>query len=125
MPQTSTSPQTKNTQPGIQPRINFSDTKDELLIGNLIEHQNYSWREFVDQRLDDILQTLNPIEKEIKKNDVDYKISLKFKNPKFEAPQIDDQEALLKNMTYEAALKVDVELRVNDQQKVVDTVLFW
>ena len=124
MQQTFTPSQVKDTQPGIQPRINFSDTTDELLIGNLIEHQNHSWQEFVDRRLDELLQTLNPIEKEIRKNDVDYKISLNFKNPKFEEPQIDDQEALLKNMTYEATLKVDVELKVNDQQKIVDTVYF-
>ena len=79
MPQASTSPKLKTPPVGIQPRINFSDTTDELLISNLIEHQNHSWQNFVNHRLGELLQTLNPIEKEIKKNDVDYKISLSFK----------------------------------------------
>ena len=91
-------------------RVSFTSRTDEELIGNLIDHQNKSWQEFVDVRLRSLFDSFNPLEVEIKKDDRNHQLALSFKNYNFEKPKMSDQEALRNNVTYEAALKVDVEL---------------
>ena len=108
MPQSSVP--TKKAPAQLPDRVDFSDSSDEEQIGNLIEHQNRSWREFVDRRLTDLFAGMNPLEVEIKKNDQNHKLLLNFKDYYFEEPKMSDAEALSNNTTYEAVLKVNVEL---------------
>ncbi len=108
MPQTSIS--LKKASTSQKQRVYFSEASDEELIGNLINHQNKSWQEFVSQRLSDLFKSMSPLEVEIKKNDQNYQLALNFKNHRFEEPKMSDLEALRNNATYEASLKAVVEL---------------
>ena len=108
MPQTST-PQASSAKFGTQ-RISYTSQLDDQLIGNLIAHQNQSWREFADVRLKELFAGFSPLEVNIKKNDQNHQLTLSFKDYFFEKPKMTDQEALRNNVTYEASLKVNVEL---------------
>ena len=109
MPQVSTSFKKILASPKSD-RVYFSEPIDDKLVGNLIDHQNKSWKDFVNQRLTDLFKSMSPLEVDIKKNDQNHQLALNFKNHRFEAPKITDLEALRNNVTYEAALKVEVEL---------------
>ena len=123
MPQTSAI--TKKTSVLSPDRVSFSRRNDEMLVDDLIGHQNRSWQEFVNQRLGDLFKNLSPLEVEIKKNDQTHQMALNFKSYHFEDPKITDKEALKSNITYEAALKVDIELinKTNKTKKIQEVYL--
>ena len=106
-------------------RVYFSQRMGDALVGNLINHQNKSWQEFVDQRLSALFDSFSPLEVEIKRSDQNYQLALNFKEYHFEEPKITDREALQSNVTYEAALKVNVELinKTNDTKKVQEVYM--
>ena len=108
MPRTTSTPANKTDFS--TDRVSFTDRSDEALIGDLIAHQNRSWQEFTETRLADLFAGFSPLEVEIKKNDQIHQLALSFKDYKFESPKITDQEALRNNITYEASLKVNIEL---------------
>ena len=108
MPQTSTR-QAKPADFGTE-RVCYTSQLDDQLIGDLIAHQNRSWQEFADVRLKELFAGFSPLEVNIKKNDQNHQLSLSFKDYFFEEPKMTDQEALRNNVTYEASLKVNVEL---------------
>lgn len=106
-------------------RVSFSSHDDEKLIDDLIAHQGKSWQEFVGKRLEDLFMHMSPLEVEIKKNDQNCQLTLNFKNHRFEPPTIDSREALKNNDTYEASLRIEVELinKTNNTKKVQEVYL--
>ncbi len=86
-------------------RVCFTQQDNNLPMPNLIEHQLNSWEDLIGDGLKEIFAEVNPIE--------DYtgeKLSLTFLDHKFELPEITPEEAKVNNVSYEASLKVKVEL---------------
>ena len=104
----------KQSSKKVTERIYFTDKDDNLPIPNLTEHQKESWQEFVTKGIAEVFEEINPIEDYTKE-----KLSLRFKEYKFEEPKISDREAKANNLTYEASLLAKVEL-VNKTNGVVE-----
>lgn len=86
-------------------RVYFTDRDDRLPIPNLIQHQIDSWNELISTGLGEIFEEVNPI------NDyTEQKLSLVFKDYRFEGPKLTHLEAIEDNTTYEAPLMATVEL---------------
>ncbi len=86
-------------------RVYFTDTKDIIDLPNLVDHQNKSWDWLVKEGLGELLHEISPID--------DYtgtKLSLAFKDYRFEDPKTTEVEARENNVSYEAPLKATVEL---------------
>jgi DNA-directed RNA polymerase subunit beta len=86
-------------------RTYFTKTDDALDMPNLVDHQNRSFQWFVDEGLGELLAEISPID--------DYtgaKLSLSFKDYRFEEPKLSEAEARENNVSYEAPLKATVEL---------------
>ena len=86
-------------------RVYFTSGDNALPLPNLIAHQKYSWRWFVEEGLSEIFSEINPID--------DYtgqKLSLKFGKYYFGEPKNTDQFAKENNLTFEAPLHATVEL---------------
>src|SRR5688572_33137197 len=88
-----------------QNRTYFTKSDDALELPNLVDHQNKSFQWFVEEGLGELLAEISPID--------DYtgtKLSLRFKDYRFEDPKMSEQEARENNVSYEAPLKATVEL---------------
>src|SRR3954462_2621816 len=86
-------------------RVYYSKQDDALPLPSLVDHQNKSFQWFVDEGLGELLAEISPID--------DYtgaKLSLSFKDYRFEAPKMSEFEARENNVSYEAPLKATVEL---------------
>ncbi len=86
-------------------RTFFTKIDDVLDLPNLVDHQNRSFQWFVEEGLGELLAEISPIE--------DYtgaKLSLSFKDYRFEDPKMSESEARENNVSYEAPLKATVEL---------------
>ena len=86
-------------------RIFFTEGDQALPIPDLIAHQKESWNDFINSGLREVFNELNPID--------DYtgqKMSLRFKDYKFDEPEMNEHEAKRNLLTYEAQLNVLVEL---------------
>ncbi len=86
-------------------RTYFSKVDDVLDLPNLVDHQNRSFQWFVEEGLGELLAEVSPID--------DYtgtKLSLRFKDYRFEAPKLTEAEARENNVSYDAPLKAKVEL---------------
>lgn len=86
-------------------RTFFTKPDDILNLPNLVDHQNRSFQWFVEEGLGELLAEISPID--------DYtgtKLSLSFKDYRFEAPKIDEKTARENNISYDAPLKATVEL---------------
>src|SRR5689334_23195680 len=95
--QTALAKQTKRTY--------FTQTDDILDLPNLVDHQNKSFQWFVEEGLGELLAEISPID--------DYtgtKLSLSFKDYRFEDPKMTEVEARENNVSYEAPLKATVVL---------------
>jgi DNA-directed RNA polymerase subunit beta len=93
------------TKPNSASRVFFTKEDTALSLPNLIAHQKDSWREFVETGLSEIFSELNPID--------DYtgqKLSLRFKEYKFQDPKASEQYAKENNLTFDAPLHATVEL---------------
>lgn len=113
MSQSSTSLDKKSTNS----RVKLVEQNHSQLIEHLFDHQNRSWHKFTTEGLKDLFDSFDSLTFEnIKKGDQNYKIIMNFKSHRFEEPVMTDQQALRNNVTYEAALKVNVELIVKDDQ---------
>ncbi len=98
-------PRTKATSSKKQTRVYFSNIDDALDLPNLVDHQNRSFQWFVDEGLGELLAEVSPID--------DYtgtKLSLGFKDYRFEAPKLTEAEARENNVSFEAPLKATVVL---------------
>lgn len=86
-------------------RVYFTNEDDALDLPNLVDHQNRSFQWFVEEGLGELLAEISPIE--------DYtgaKLSLSFKDYRFEDPKMTEAEARDNNVSYEAPLKATVIL---------------
>jgi DNA-directed RNA polymerase subunit beta len=86
-------------------RIYFTQEDNALELPNLIVHQLQSWQEFVETGLGEIFAEINPIQ--------DYtgeKLELRFKQYHFEDPKVSEHEAHENNISFDAPLKVSIEL---------------
>lgn len=86
-------------------RTYFSDDQEIVDLPNLVDHQNRSWQWFIEEGLGELLAEISPID--------DYtatKLSLRFKDYRFEDPKLTETEARENNVSYEAPLKATVEL---------------
>ena len=86
-------------------RVQFTETKNIVDLPNLVDHQNKSWNWLVEEGLGELLAEISPIE--------DYtgtKLSLSFKDYRFEEPKLSEAEARENNVSYDAPLKATVEL---------------
>ncbi len=86
-------------------RTFFTKNDDILDLPNLVDHQNRSFQWFIEEGLGELLAEISPID--------DYtgaKLSLRFKEYRFEAPKMTEAEARENNVSYDAPLKATVEL---------------
>lgn len=86
-------------------RVYFTNSEDILDLPNLVDHQNKSFKWFVEEGLGELLAEVSPVD--------DYtgtKLSLRFKDYHFESPKISEAEARENNVSYDAPLKAVVEL---------------
>jgi len=86
-------------------RVYFTKQDDAIVLTDLVDHQNKSFKWFVEEGLGELLAEISPIE--------DYtgtKLSLAFKDYRFEEPKMTEREARENNVSYEAPLKATVVL---------------
>lgn len=86
-------------------RTYFTKADEILDLPNLVDHQNKSFQWFVEEGLGELLAEISPID--------DYtgtKLSLSFKDYRFEKPKITEAEARENNVSYDAPLKATVVL---------------
>ncbi len=107
------------TQPRNQ-RVYFNNQIDVLPLPLLVDHQNKSFKWFVDEGLKELLYEVSPID--------DYtgtKLSLTFKDYHFDKPKITELEAREDNISYEAPLLATVELsnKITGEVKVQEIYL--
>lgn len=104
--QSATAPKTKNTKTTKTNKRTYFTEGDEILdFPNLVDHQNKSFQWFVEEGLGELLAEISPIE--------DYtgtKLSLSFKDYRFEQPKITEDEARENNVSFDAPLKATVVL---------------
>src|SRR5436853_3839128 len=89
----------------IAKRTHFTKQDDVIAPPNLVSHQNTSFQWFVDEGLGELLAEISPID--------DYtgtKLSLTFKDYRFETPKMTESEARENNVSYDAPLKATIEL---------------
>jgi DNA-directed RNA polymerase subunit beta len=100
-------------------RTYFTDYTEAIELPNLVDHQNQSFKWFVEEGLPELLQEISPID--------DYtgtKLSLKLKDPRFEAPKISENQARENNVSYEAPLKATVELTNKVTGEIKETEIY-
>ena len=100
-------------------RVYFTDYTEAIELPNLVDHQNQSFKWFVEEGLPELLQEISPID--------DYtgtKLSLKLKDPRFEAPKISENQARENNVSYEAPLKATVELTNKVTGEIKETEIY-
>jgi len=86
-------------------RTYFTQKDDIIDLPNLVDHQNKSFQWFIEEGLGELLAEVSPID--------DYtgtKLSLSFKDYRFEKPKMSEAEARENNVSYEAPLKATVVL---------------
>lgn len=90
---------------GVTKRTYFTERQDVLDMPNLIDHQNRSFQWLVEEGLGELFAEISPID--------DYtgtKLSIRLKDYHFETPKRTEKEARENNVSYDAPLKVRVEL---------------
>ena len=95
----------KSTTTNDGQRVYFTSQDDAMQLDNLVDHQNKSFKWFVEEGLGELLAEISPID--------DYtgtKLSLRFKDYHFEDPKMTEAEARENNISYDAPLKASVEL---------------
>jgi len=94
-----------HTAPVKGSRLYFTSQDDALQLDNLVDHQNKSFQWFVEEGLGELLAEISPID--------DYtgtKLSLSFKDYRFDDSKISEADARENNISYEAPLKATVIL---------------
>src|SRR3989344_8662942 len=100
-------------------RVYFTETDDVIGLPNLVDHQNRSFKWFVEEGLGELLAEISPID--------DYtgtKLSLSFKDYRFEEPKITEAEARENNVSFDAPLKATVELTNKVTGEVKDQEIY-
>lgn len=102
-----------------QKRTYYTKNDDALDLPNLVDHQNRSFQWFVEEGLGELLAEISPIE--------DYtgtKLTLRFKDYRFEAPKMAEADARDNNVSFEAPLKATVELTNKVTGEVKDQEIY-
>ena len=97
----------------------FTKKKEIINLPHLVDHQNKSFQWFVDEGLGELLAEISPIE--------DYtgtKLSLRFKEYRFEDPKMSEADARENNVSYEAPLKAVIELTNKITGEVKDQEIY-
>lgn len=100
-------------------RTYFTDVNEPITLPNLVDHQNRSFQWFVEEGLGELLAEISPID--------DYtgtKLSLRFKDYRFEKPKLTEAEARENNVSYDAPLKAVVELTNKVTGEVKDQEIY-
>lgn len=100
-------------------RTFYTNTDEVLDLPNLVDHQNRSFQWFIEEGLGELLAEISPID--------DYtgtKLSLRFKDYRFEAPKMTELEARENNVSYDAPLKAVVELTNKVTGEVKDQEIY-
>lgn len=100
-------------------RVFFTNTDEVLDLPNLVDHQNRSFQWFIEEGLGELLAEISPID--------DYtgtKLSLRFKDYRFEAPKVTEAEARENNVSFDAPLKATVELTNKVTGEVKDQEIY-
>ncbi len=95
----------KATKTTAKERVFYTKIDDSLDLPNLVDHQNKSFQWFVDEGLGELLAEISPID--------DYtgtKLTLSFKDYRFEDPKMTEAEARENNVSFDAPLKATVVL---------------
>ncbi len=95
----------KGSTPARKERTYFTNKKEDIVLPDLISHQNTSWQWLVEEGLGELFHEVSPID--------DYtgtKLSLNFKHYHFDQPKVTEAEARENNVSYDAPLKAVVEL---------------
>ena len=92
--------------PAKKQRKYFNKVQEVLPMPNLTEVQTQSYDWFVKESIGEIFAELSPIEDFTKKN-----LELSFKDYYLEEEKHSEKTAKLKKMTYEAPIRVNVELK--------------
>ena len=96
---------TTSVTKGAAKRVYFTRDDSALELPSLVDHQNKSFQWFVQEGLGELLAEISPID--------DYtgaKLSLSFKDYRFEAPKMTEAAARENNVSFDAPLKANVEL---------------
>jgi DNA-directed RNA polymerase subunit beta len=102
-----------------QTRVYFTNSDEVLQLPNLVDHQNKSFQWFVEEGLGELLSEISPID--------DYtstKLSLRFKDYRFDKPKMSETEARENNVSFEAPLKATVELTNKVTGEVKDQEIY-
>src|SRR3989344_8833692 len=100
-------------------RVYFTKSDETIELPNLVDHQNKSFKWFVEEGLGELLHEISPID--------DYtgtKLSLSFKDYRFEAPKMTEAEARENNVSFDAPLKAKVELTNKVTGEVKDQEIY-
>ena len=95
-----------DSSPALKQRKYFNKTQEVLPMPHLTEIQTQSYDWFVKEGIGEIFEELSPIEDFTKKN-----LELSFKDYYLEEEKHSERTAKLKKMTYEAPIRVNVELK--------------
>ncbi len=110
---------TSTKKAAIQKRTYYTKNDDALAIPNLVDHQNASFQWFIEEGLGELLAEISPID--------DYtgtKLSLSFKDYRFEDPKLSEAEARENNVSYDAPLKATVQLTNKVTGEVKDQEIY-
>jgi DNA-directed RNA polymerase subunit beta len=100
-------------------RVYYTQADDAIDLPSLVDHQNKSFQWFIDEGLGELLAEISPID--------DYtgaKLSLKFKDYRFEDPKLSEADARENNVSFEAPLKATVELTNKVTGEVKDQEIY-
>lgn len=109
----------KSTTDANTKRVYFTKQDDAVDLPNLVDHQNKSFQWFIEEGLGELLAEISPID--------DYtgtKLTLRFKDYRFEDPKMTENEARENNVSYEAPLKATVELTNKVTGEVKDQEIY-
>ncbi len=109
----------KATNKSSSARVYYTKADDAIDLPSLVDHQNKSFQWFIDEGLGELLAEISPID--------DYtgaKLSLKFKDYRFEDPKMSEAEARENNVSFEAPLKATVELTNKVTGEVKDQEIY-
>ncbi|MDP3970480.1 MAG: DNA-directed RNA polymerase subunit beta, partial [bacterium] len=101
-------------------RVTFSQPSDSVSLPNLIEIQRTSYKWFIEEGLKELLEEITPVE-DFTGRDLELHLDEYY----LDEPRFDEQTAKEKNVTYEAALRVNARLKNkrNDEIKEQEVYL--
>jgi DNA-directed RNA polymerase subunit beta len=95
----------KVTKQATQKRTYFTESQSVIDTPNLVDHQNRSFQWLIEEGLGELFSEIGSID--------DYtgtKLSIRFKEYRFEEPKMQEADARENNVSFEAPLKATVEL---------------